>query len=175
MRDKASPTTLARTKPPKPIPLRALCVFISHATNNFLELPHDVNVVSDTFPNSNIPEVHVTLPESDKKNSSLRMNHPYALCDNYGHYSHHCPHLKDFCDTLEVIYELEFDCSKLTSSLPAYSSPTPTPKQEVSQTPIVIPPIDFKMMDNTSTILYLLPSMRSRHWNSLDISYCYYV
>ena len=55
------------------------------------------------------------------------------------------------------------------------SGPTPTPEQEVSQTPIVIPPPIVEMMDNTTTILYMFSSMRSMHWNSFDVSYCDFV
>jgi len=84
----------------------ALCDVDGHATNNYLELPHVKYVVTDTFPDYNIPEVHVTLPESTKKNISLSTYHPCDLCDNYGHYSHRFPCLKDFFDTLQVLREV---------------------------------------------------------------------
>lgn len=92
-------------KPPKPLPPCALCDVVSHATNNFPKIPHVKDVVTDTFPDSNIPKVHVTLTESDKKVRSLRTNYPCYLCDHYGHYSHHCPHLEYFHDTLQVIHK----------------------------------------------------------------------
>jgi len=152
-----------------------LCDVVGHATNNCLELPHVKNVVSDTFLDSNIPEVHVTLIELAKKKTSLHTNQPCALCDNYGHYFHLCPCIEDFHGTLQVLRELEFARSDSTSPLPADFGPTPTPKHEVSQPPIVIPFPDVEMTDSIGTILYLLSSMRSMHWNSLDVSYCDFV
>lgn len=70
-KEKTPPTTLAHLKSPKPIPPCALCDVVGHATNNCFELPHVKDVVTNTFPDSNIPEVHVTLTESAKRNISL--------------------------------------------------------------------------------------------------------
>lgn len=89
----------------------------------------------DTFPDSNIPEVHVILLESAKNNISLLMNHHCALCNNYGHYSHRFLHLEYFCDTLQVLRELETTRSDSTFTLPTYSHPTPLPEHEISQPP----------------------------------------
>lgn len=106
IKDKAPPANLAPPKLPNPIPLCALCDVVGHDTNNFPKLPNIKNVVSNIFPDSNIPEVLVFLPESAKKNRSLRKNQPCAFCNNYGHYSHRCPCPEYFRDTLQVLREL---------------------------------------------------------------------
>lgn len=100
------------------------------------------------------------------------MNHPCALCDNYGHYSHHCPRLEDFHHTLQVLHELEVSRSESTSSLPTVSIHTSMLEQEVSLPPTVIPPLEVKMIDSTSPILYLLASIGLIYWDSLNILYC---
>jgi len=79
-KDKAPPTTPAPAKLPKPIPPFSLCDVVGHATNNFPKLLDVKTVVSNPFPNSNIREFHVTLPESAKKRRPLCTNHPCALC-----------------------------------------------------------------------------------------------
>lgn len=39
----------------------------------------------------------------------------------------------------------------------------------------MIPPLDVKMMNNSTPILYLSSSMGSIYWDSLDVSYCDFV
>jgi len=60
------------------------------------------------------------------------MNHPCDLCENYSHYSHLCPCLEGFHDTLQVLHELEVVHSDSTSPLPTGSKPTHMLEQEVS-------------------------------------------
>jgi len=53
------------------------------------------------------PTNKVTLPDAAKnKNKALRTNHPYALCNVYGHYSHHCINLPWFQDALQALRQL---------------------------------------------------------------------
>jgi hypothetical protein len=47
----------------------------------------------------------ILLESSSKHIKSLCMNHPYDLCDTYGHYSHHCPKLIQFVDALNVVHQ----------------------------------------------------------------------
>ena len=123
-KDKAPQATPTPPKPPKPSTPCALCDVVGHATNNFPELSHIKSVVSDTFPESNNPKVHVTLPESAHIKESLRTNHPCDLCDIYDHYSHHYPSLEYFRNTLQVIHELDVARSDSTSPLPTSFGPT---------------------------------------------------
>jgi len=118
-------------------------------------------VVSHTFHDSNIPKVHVTLLDSTKKNISLCINHPCGLFDNYGDYSHHCTHLEDFHNTLQVLHELEATRSDSTSPLPLGYGPTIMPRQGFSQPTIMISPPDFDMTNSSAPILYLLSSIGS--------------
>lgn len=160
-KDKAPQATPALPKPPNPTPPCTFCDVVGYATNICLELPHIKSVVSDTFPNYNIPEVHVTLPEPTKENKSLCTNHPCYLCDNYGHYSHHLPCLEYFQDTLQVLCELDVTRSYSTSSLHVGSGPTTFLERRVSKPTILIPPPNVKMMDSSTPILYLSSSMGS--------------
>lgn len=80
-----------------------LCEVVGHATNNCLELPHLKPLVHEMFLESSIPEVQVTLQGLAKKLKTLRMNHPCALCDHYGNYSHCFPHLEEFRDCLHAL------------------------------------------------------------------------
>ena len=121
---------------------------------------------------SKILEVHVTLPKSAKKNKYLCTKHPFPLCDNYGHYPHHCPYLEYFCDTLQMLHELDVAHSDSTSPLPGGSCSTSFLEQEVSQPTIIIPPLDFKMADSSTPIIYMLSSMGLIYLDSLGVSYC---
>lgn len=163
---KAPQPTPNPPKPPKPTPSCALCVVVLHATNNCPQLPHIKNLVSDTFPKPNILEVHVTLPESAKKNKTLCTKKYFDFCDKYGHYSNHRPHLEDFHDTLEVLCELNVAHSGSTFPLPVVCNPNASRGKEGSQPPIVIPPPDVEMTDSSTPILYLSSSMGSIYLHS---------
>jgi len=52
-------------------------------------------LVHETFLESNIHKVQVTLSGLDKKLKTLHTNHPCALYDHYGHYSHYFPRLDE--------------------------------------------------------------------------------
>ena len=74
-----------------------------------------------------------------------------------------------------MLHELEFAHSDSTSPLPVSLDPTPMPKQEISQPPIMIPPPNVDMKDSISHILYLSSSTGSMYWNTLGVSYGYHV
>ena len=67
------------------------------------------------------------------RDKSLRTNHPCALCDVYGHYSHHCPDLPDFRLALLDLNNPELGTENLTihEILPSDLDP------ETAQLPIV--------------------------------------
>lgn len=149
-----------------------MCDVVGNATINYPKLPHIKNVISITFPNPNILEVHVTLPEYAKKNKTLHTNRPCVLCDKYVHYSHHYPCLKYFYDTLQVHRELDVARSDSTSPPGTSFGLTAFPEHEVSQPAIVIPPPNIEMTDCFTPILYLSSSMGSINSNYLGVSYC---
>lgn len=106
----AAPTPLKPLKPSHPC---ALCDVVGHATNNCPKLLHIKNVVSNTFPDPNIPEVHVTFP------SPPRTVNPYAwttlvLCViSMGIIPITIPVLKTFV----ILHKLYSTCSDSTSPL----------------------------------------------------------
>ena len=105
---KASKDKDASTDPTPPNPC-ALCDVVGHATNTCLELPHLKPMVKEACPESDIPEVYVIIPDSASKLKSLHTNHPCALCDFHGHYTHLCPCLDDFHTSLEVVRKFEVE------------------------------------------------------------------
>ena len=105
-KDKASqaPPT---PKAPKQSPPFDFCKVVGNTTNNCPELPQLKPLVHETFPESNIPEVHVNLLGPSKKLKTLHTSHPYSLCDHHGHYSHCFPRLDEFCNFLEALRKYE--------------------------------------------------------------------
>jgi hypothetical protein len=74
---------------------------------------------TEEYFDDNTPVVELTLPDSAKKrNKALHTNHPCALCDTYGHYSHHCPELPKLKDALAVIHQID--------AIPKVASTSPT-------------------------------------------------
>lgn len=71
----------------------------------------------------------------------------------------------------------ELDVTHIDSMSPLLlgSCRTLMSEHEVSQPPIVSPPPDVEMTDNTAPILYLSSSMGSVYWDCPDISYCDYI
>ena len=168
-KDKA-PQASSTPEAPNPSPPHTLCKVVGHATNNCLELPHLKPLVHETFPESNIPEFNVTLPSPSKKLKALQTNHPCALCDHHGHYSHCCPHLDEFCDSLEAICEYETTRSGSPTPLPMDSGTTSKPKQGDSGPTITITPPDVEMTDPMGHILYLSSSLSSLQENLSKVS-----
>ena len=111
---------------PTPIPTRtippfALCDLSGHATNNCPSLPELLELmnVDDLELDASTLVVYVSLPElSSKRNKSLWTNHPCALCDNFGHYSHHCPQLLQFRAALAMGHQVY--------TMPLVAPPPPT-------------------------------------------------
>ena len=78
----------------------------------------------EDFLNDIPPVDKVSLPDAAKsKNKALCTNHPCALCDVYGHYSHHCPELPRFRDALQALRKLDVS-----------STPEPPPEEEIEVT-----------------------------------------
>ena len=138
---------------------KSLCKVVGNATNNCPKLPHLKPLVHETFPKSNIPEVHVNLLGPPKKLRMLCTNHPCALCDLHGHYSHCCPCLDEFCDFLEALHEYEATRSGSSTTLPVDSGTTNQPEQWDSGATIVIPSPDVEMTETTDHILYMSSSL----------------
>ena len=60
-----------------------------------------------------IPVVHLD-PTPMPRDKSLRTNHSCALCDVYGHYSHHCPDLPEYRIALFEMNNLDLETANLT-------------------------------------------------------------
>ena len=60
-----------------------------------------------------IPVVHLD-PTPTPHNKSLRTNHSCALCDVYGHYSHHCPDLPEYRASLFEMNNMDLEMAPLT-------------------------------------------------------------
>ena len=124
------------------------------------------------FPESNIPGVHVNLLGQTKKLITLRINHPSALCNHHGHYSHCFPHLDEFYDCLEALREYEVTHSGTHTPLSIDSGTTSKSEQGDSGPTIVIPPPNVEMIDTTGHILYLSSSLSSSQANLSEVSVC---
>ena len=66
-------------------------------------------MVNEPFPESNIPEVYVTIPDSILKLKPLRTNHPCALCNFHGHYTDLFPCLEEYRSSLEALRQFEVE------------------------------------------------------------------
>ena len=83
------------TAEPRQVPPCAICEQRGHPTQNFPKIPVICAHMDSMDTNENIPVVELpTAPVV--KNKALRTNHACALCDLYGHYSHHCQDLPKF-------------------------------------------------------------------------------
>ena len=114
-------------------------------------------MVNETFPESDIPEFYVTISNSVSKIKSLRRNHPCALCNFHGHYTHLCPRLEEYHSSLEAFHQFEAKHDKFTSHL--FTSSTLTEPEDLPA-PTDIPPPDIEMTEPSATIFYLSSSMR---------------
>jgi hypothetical protein len=102
-RKKKEPTA---TLPPCIPPPCALCEKEGHQTNNFPSLPELRNLVplnkTPTTPITTVSPTTTTHPSSSK---GLRTKYTCAICSEYGHYTHHCPALSCFRQTLVVVHQ----------------------------------------------------------------------
>lgn len=105
-------------QPLSPQSYALLCEVVRLATNNCPKLPQLKPLVHEAFPESNILEVHVDISTPPKKIKTLRTNHPCALFDIHGHYSHCFPHLDEFHDCLGVFRDYEATHSGTSTPLP---------------------------------------------------------
>ena len=60
-----------------------------------------------------IPVLHLD-PTPTPRDKSLHTNHSCALCDVYGHYSHHCPDLPEYRLALFEMNNLNIEMAPLT-------------------------------------------------------------
>jgi hypothetical protein len=99
-RKQKEPTT---PRPPCIPPPCALCEKEGHQTNNCPSLPELRNLI----PPNPTPPTPVTTASTPIPNPSsskgLRTKFACAICSEYGHYTHHCPALPRFRQTLAVV------------------------------------------------------------------------
>jgi hypothetical protein len=89
--------------PPCIPPPCALCEKEGHQTNNYPSLPELQNLIplnqTPTTPATTVSPA-TTQPSSIK---GLRTKFACAICSEYGHYTHHCPALPRFQQTLAAV------------------------------------------------------------------------
>ena len=80
----------------------AICDVVSHPTHIFPEMDELKPLLGS--------EAKIATPQSLKKElgtkgkgKALRTNHACIICSNYGHYTHHCPEIPRYKDTLHAI------------------------------------------------------------------------
>jgi hypothetical protein len=116
-RKKKEPTT---PLPPCVQPPCALCEKDGHQTNNFPSLPELWNLIPLNQTTSTLTTVASTAtstPHSSRK--GMQTKFAYAICSEYGHYTHHCPTLPRFRQTLAAVHQsFQNEPNPDTSSLP---------------------------------------------------------
>jgi hypothetical protein len=114
-RKKKEPTT---PLPPRIPPPCALCEKEGHQTNNCPSLPELRNLIplNQTPPTlATTASPATTTPPSSSK--GLRTKYACAICSEYGHYTHHCPALPRFRQTLAAVRQnFQSNPSPATSS-----------------------------------------------------------
>jgi hypothetical protein len=114
-RKKKEPTT---PLPPCIPPPCALCEKEGHQTNNCPSLPELRNLIplNHTPPTlATTASPATTTPPSSSK--GLRTKYACAICSEYGHYTHHCPALPRFRQTLAAVRQnFQSNPSPATSS-----------------------------------------------------------
>jgi hypothetical protein len=96
-RKKKEPTT---PLPPRISPPCALCDKEGHQTNNFPSLLELRNLIP---PNPTPTPPITTATTQPSSSNGLRTKFVCAICSEYGHYTHHCPALPRFRQTLAII------------------------------------------------------------------------
>ena len=156
-KDKAAPTNPAPPQPPKHTIQCDLCDVVGHTTHTCPKLPHLKPMVNVAFPESTVLEAFVSSATAAKNPKTIHTNHPCALCDLRGHYTHLCPRLEDFRTSLAVVCQFEAKRNESTSPIFAHFSLAKLPYMTA---PIDIPPPDVEMMEPSSNIFFLSSSMR---------------
>jgi hypothetical protein len=125
-----TPPTIARARrkkkeptaplPPHVQPLCVLCEKDGHQTNNFPYLPELRNLIPlNQTPSTlaTISSTATTTPHSSSK--GLKTKFACTICLEYGHYTHHCPALPCFRQTLATVRQsFQSKPSPAMSSLP---------------------------------------------------------
>jgi hypothetical protein len=111
---------LSAPLPPHIPPPCTLCEKEGHQTNNCPSLPELQNLIppnqTPTTPITTASPTTTTTPSSSK---GLRTKYACAICSEYDHYTHHCPALPRFRQTLANV------CQNFQNNpRPATSSPT---------------------------------------------------
>jgi hypothetical protein len=103
--------------PPRIPPPCALCEKEGHQTNNCPSLPELRNLIPlnhSPTPTTTASPATTTPPSSSK---GLRTKYACAICSEYGHYTHHCPALPRFRQTLAAVRQnFQSNPSPATSS-----------------------------------------------------------
>jgi hypothetical protein len=86
--------------PPRIPPPCALCEKEGHQTNNCPSLPELQNLIPPNPTPVTIASTSTPNPSSCK---DLRTKFACAICSEYGHYTHHCPALPHFWQTLAAV------------------------------------------------------------------------
>jgi hypothetical protein len=123
-------TTRGRRKkkePTAPLPLCVqppctLCEKEGHQTNNcqsLLELRNFIPLNQTPPTLATIASTSITPPPPHSSSKGLQTKFTYAICSEYGHYTHHCPALSLFWQTLAAVSQsFQNNPSPTTSSLP---------------------------------------------------------
>jgi hypothetical protein len=95
--------------PPRIQPPCALCEKEGHPTNRCPSLPELRNLIqlprATTSPMASSSTPNTTTMSSTTGNKGLRTKFACAICSEYGHYTHHCPTLPQFRQTLAAVHQ----------------------------------------------------------------------
>jgi hypothetical protein len=90
-------------RPPRIPPPCALCEKEGHQTNNCPSLPELRNLIPpNPTPSTPVTTASTTTP-NPSSSKGLRTKFACAICSEYGHYTHHCPALPRFRQTLAAV------------------------------------------------------------------------
>jgi hypothetical protein len=90
-------------RPPRIPPPCALCEKEGHQTNNCPSLPELRNLIPPNPTSSTPVTTASTTTPNPSSSKGLRTKFACAICSEYGHYTHHCPALPRFRQTLAAV------------------------------------------------------------------------
>jgi hypothetical protein len=103
-RKKKEPTT---PLPPRVQPPCVLCEKDGHPTNKCPSLPELRNLLQlNQTPSPFITVASTASTSPNASNKGLRTKFTYAICSEYGHYTHHFPALPQFWQTLVAVHQI---------------------------------------------------------------------